>query len=91
MLYSQILCTKHPEFFQWIKTTKEDFKTLINDYLVLGGYEPNNKIYVGRKQIDDVVVVGKIQVSLPDLNAIFHYIYEGNVFFSYSFEVLSYF
>ncbi|KAF2879113.1 hypothetical protein ILUMI_27061 [Ignelater luminosus] len=86
----KIFCTKRPQMFQWIQTTNEDFKTLIEGNLVLGKYESDTRIYIGRKQIANNVVIGKVHVVLPDLKGIFYYLFGEDVFFSYSFEVLSY-
>lgn len=72
-------------------TTKDDFKTLTDKNFILGGYEPNNRIYIGRKSIGDtLIIVGKVQVILPSLEAVFHYPKDGKGYFDYSYEILTY-
>ncbi|KAB0792197.1 hypothetical protein PPYR_14156 [Photinus pyralis] len=55
----QILCTEHPELFEWISTSNEAINSITGKYLVKGGYEPGCTTYIGRIRKDGEVLVGK--------------------------------
>ncbi|KAF2899601.1 hypothetical protein ILUMI_06575 [Ignelater luminosus] len=59
----QVLCTRHPEQFEWIETNIVDILNLTDRHLVCGGREKNYTIYVGRVQTDDEIAVGKVLIS----------------------------
>ncbi|KAF2899599.1 hypothetical protein ILUMI_06573 [Ignelater luminosus] len=59
----QILCTRHPEQFEWIETNNVDILKLTDRHLVSGGREKNFTIYVGRVKTKDEIAVGKVIVT----------------------------
>ncbi|KAF2888218.1 hypothetical protein ILUMI_17955, partial [Ignelater luminosus] len=55
-----ILCTRHPGKFEWLHSGNGLVDNIDPNILVVGGFEPGAQMYVGRKQIDNELVLGKI-------------------------------
>jgi len=56
----KILCTKHPERFEWVNTGNGHIQNITDKNLLKGGYEAQAKIYIGRKQLENELAIGKI-------------------------------
>ncbi|KAF2879111.1 hypothetical protein ILUMI_27059 [Ignelater luminosus] len=86
----KILCTKHPELFEWIKSNNHDIKLITNKELVIGGFQPMATTYIGRMRHGGEILVGKI---LADTFPVFEGLYvtsRGKVTAHTSFEVLAF-
>lgn len=86
----KILCTEHPEQFEWIKTDNERIKDITDRYLVNGGYEPGCTTYIGRVRSEGEVLVGKALTDNNPLTAGLHVTKNGVGHRFISFEVLSF-
>lgn len=53
------MCTKNPEKFIWVETDNEKLRAL-KEILIIGGYEDGIDNYLGRKQYDEELAIGKI-------------------------------
>ncbi|KAK4874965.1 hypothetical protein RN001_014325 [Aquatica leii] len=87
----KILCTKHPEQFEWIRTTTEGIKTIPNKNFILGGFESDFTVYIGRVAIGNTLAIGKVIVSNQHSRG-FHTTCRQNASFvrAQEFEVLNY-
>ncbi|KAF5280046.1 hypothetical protein FQR65_LT03301 [Abscondita terminalis] len=87
----KILCTKHPEQYEWIRTTTEEIKTIPNKNFILGGFESDFTVYIGRVAIGNTLAVGKVIVSNQQSRG-FHTTCRQNASFvrAQEFEVLNY-
>ncbi|KAF5293686.1 hypothetical protein FQA39_LY03171 [Lamprigera yunnana] len=56
----KILCTNFPEFFNWIDTSTYQFLT--NEDYIVGGYEKDYKVYIGRGIHNGRWLIGKVIV-----------------------------
>jgi len=56
----KILCTQHPEQFEWVSTGNRQINTIRNKTFVIAGYEPGIKSLIGRKQLGNELVIGKV-------------------------------
>ncbi|KAK4873834.1 hypothetical protein RN001_013194 [Aquatica leii] len=61
----KILCTNHPELLKWQKTDSCRFPK--NDRNIIGGYEPNYSVFIGRGNNNDQLLVGKVVLDSSDL------------------------
>ena len=85
----KILCTKHPEQFKWIPTNNDNIKR-INDYLVIGGFEPGCTTYIGKVRTGGEVTIGKALADNLPIYAGLHVTKNGRGERHTSFDVLSF-
>ncbi|KAB0801836.1 hypothetical protein PPYR_04022 [Photinus pyralis] len=89
----KILCTKHPEQFEWIRTTTEEVGKIPNKNFILGGFESDFTVYIGRVAIENTLAIGKIIFSTHESSSVgFHTTCRQNASFvrAQQFEVLNY-
>ncbi|KAF2893371.1 hypothetical protein ILUMI_12802 [Ignelater luminosus] len=85
----KILCSEHPEKFEWIKTNVEGLQTLTRKHFVPGGFDDGYPLLIGRANVKGQIVVGKVTI---------YYKYCGFAYANgeeterkdYEFEILSY-
>ncbi|KAF5271211.1 hypothetical protein FQA39_LY08218 [Lamprigera yunnana] len=87
----KILCTKHPEQFEWIRTTTKEVKNIPNKNFILGGFESDFTVYIGRVAVGNTLAIGKVIVSNQQSQG-FHTTCRQNASFvrAQEFEVLNY-
>ncbi|KAK5641151.1 hypothetical protein RI129_009698 [Pyrocoelia pectoralis] len=89
----KILCTKHPEQFEWIRTTTEAVGNIPDKNFILGGFESDFTVYIGRVAIDNTLAIGKVIFSTHESSSVgFHTTCRQNASFvrAQEFEVLNY-
>ncbi|KAB0801123.1 hypothetical protein PPYR_05477 [Photinus pyralis] len=86
----KILCTEHPELFEWISTSNEAINSITGKYLVKGGYEPGCTTYIGRIRKDGEVLVGKALADNLPVHAGLYVTKNQATHHSTKFEVLSF-
>lgn len=87
-VYIKILCTQHPENYQWILTSSEEFSHLAHKNLMPeGGYQLNYEVYIGRLTLYGETHVGKVLVN--NNKAVLYTAIKGKVMTFETFEVLS--
>ena len=56
----KILCAKYPQQFLWLSTGNGLLGQLKDKHLIVGGYEEDANIYIGRIQLEDELALGKV-------------------------------
>ncbi|KAF2884631.1 hypothetical protein ILUMI_21539 [Ignelater luminosus] len=85
----KILCSQNPTNFKWIETDIQNIKSMPQEKFVLGGYDTDYPLYIGRKHTNGEVVLGKVTIPTP-YDAFGYTIGEKAYFVKDTFEVLSY-
>ncbi|KAF5308041.1 hypothetical protein FQR65_LT06415 [Abscondita terminalis] len=83
----KIFCTQLPHLFEWSPTQTSSFMTDKN--YVVGGYEPNRKIFIGKTLKEDKLLVGKVVFS-QSIKVYLHSVLEERAVTGNSFEVLTF-
>ena len=89
----KILCTKHPEQFEWVRTTTKEVGNIPDKNFILGGFEDDFTVYIGRVAIGNTLAIGKIIFSSHEHSSVgFHTTCRQNASFvrAQEFEVLNY-
>ncbi|KAB0792993.1 hypothetical protein PPYR_12613 [Photinus pyralis] len=86
----KILCTQHPEQFEWIKTDNDALPLLTNKNLLIGGYEPGSTTYIGRVRYNGEVSIGKALVHFFFIHSGLHITSNGSGKRFTEFEVLAF-
>ncbi|KAF2897977.1 hypothetical protein ILUMI_08198 [Ignelater luminosus] len=56
----KILCTQHPEKFEWVKTKHDEILDMKDKHIFEGGYEKGVTTYIGRAISHGEMTVGKV-------------------------------
>ncbi|KAK5641553.1 hypothetical protein RI129_010100 [Pyrocoelia pectoralis] len=86
----KILCTQHPEQFEWIRTNNDELKLLTDKNLIIGGYEPGSTTYIGRVRYKGEVSIGKAIVHFFFIHSGLHITHDGSGIRHTKFEVLAF-
>ncbi|KRT84444.1 hypothetical protein AMK59_1333, partial [Oryctes borbonicus] len=57
--YTHILCSDTPKKLQWRKVNEHELR-MINEYVVVGGYEQTQTLFIGRASYSNNLIVGKV-------------------------------
>jgi len=85
----KVLCTQHPDRFEWIETTADDIPKLADRHLIIGGHEPGYTMYIGRAYYKLETAVGKVSTGNPENHGLY-VTHEGTESKLKSFEILAY-
>ncbi|KAK4874967.1 hypothetical protein RN001_014327 [Aquatica leii] len=86
----KILCTKHPDNFEWIKSNGNDVKSQSRMRLIPGGFSNGEEVYIGRGLAENLLVVGKVIIPTDSRNGYIKIGINGNSYAPDEFEVLNY-
>ncbi|KAK5641833.1 hypothetical protein RI129_010380 [Pyrocoelia pectoralis] len=82
----KILCADDTNKLEWIKSNTSDF--LIDEKYIVGGFESENKVFIGKSYSDGEPVLGKVIVHKSD-PVFLHATQNGTAIRLKNFEVLS--